>query len=93
MLNPAEQLCNNGKRVDLANDAPTSRDDMRSRVRRSLIRRRCSPNRLASEPPHLRWTIAKLKASPPFEFENSAVITFGGIPNTVPVGDVGGGGH
>jgi len=43
VLNPAEQLCNNGKRVDLANDAPTSRDDLRSRVRRSLIRRRCSP--------------------------------------------------
>jgi transposase len=47
-LNPAEQLWNNGKRVDLANLAPADRQDLRSRVRRSLIRQRCSPNRLAS---------------------------------------------
>ena len=47
-LNPAEQLWNHGKRVDLANLAPTDRDDLRGRVRRSLIRQRCSPNRLAS---------------------------------------------
>lgn len=47
-LNPAEQLWNNGKRVDLANFAPADRDDLRSRVRRSLIRQRCRPNLLAS---------------------------------------------
>lgn len=42
-LNPAEQLWNNGKRTDLANLAPTDRDDLRGHVRRSLIRQRCSP--------------------------------------------------
>jgi transposase len=47
-LNPAEQLWNNGKRVDLANLAPTDRDDLRGHVRRSLVRQRCSPNLLAS---------------------------------------------
>lgn len=47
-LNPAEQLWNNGKRTDLANLAPTDRDDLRHHVRRSLIRQRCSPNLLAS---------------------------------------------
>lgn len=34
-LNPAEQLWNNGKRVDLANFVPADRDDLRGRVRRS----------------------------------------------------------
>jgi transposase len=47
-LNPAEQLWNNGKRVDLANLAPSDRDDLRAHVRRSLIRQRCSPNLLAA---------------------------------------------
>lgn len=47
-LNPAEQLWNTGKRTDLANLAPTDRDDLRGHVRRSLIRQRCSPNLLAS---------------------------------------------
>ena len=47
-LNPAEQLWNHGKRVDLANLAPADRDDLRGHVRRSLTRRRCSPNLLAS---------------------------------------------
>jgi transposase len=47
-LNPAEQLWNHGKRVDLANLAPTDRDDLRHRVRRSLIGQRCRPNLLAS---------------------------------------------
>lgn len=47
-LNPAEQLWNNGKRTDLANLAPTDRDDLRGHVRRSLIRQRCSPNLLAA---------------------------------------------
>ncbi len=47
-LNPAEQLWNNSKRVDLANLAPASRDDLRGHVRRSLIRQRCSPSLLAA---------------------------------------------
>lgn len=47
-LNPAEQLWNHGKRVDLANLAPSNRDDLRGHVRRSLIRQRCRPNLLAS---------------------------------------------
>lgn len=47
-LNPAEQLWNHGKRVDLANFAPADRDELRGRVRRSLIRQRCRPNLLAS---------------------------------------------
>jgi hypothetical protein len=37
----------------------------------------------------LPWTIAKLKAIPPFEFEKWAVIALGGIPNKVQVGDMG----
>jgi len=47
-LNPAEQLWNNGKRVDLANLAPIDRDGLRGHVRRSLIRQRRRPNLLAS---------------------------------------------
>ena len=37
----------------------------------------------------LPWTIEKLKAIPPFEFENWAVIALGGVPNKVQVGDMG----
>jgi DNA modification methylase len=37
----------------------------------------------------LPWTIDKLKAIPPFEFENWAVIALGGIPNKTQVGDMG----
>ena len=37
----------------------------------------------------LPWTIEKLRALPPFEFENWAVIALGGIPNKVQVGDMG----
>jgi hypothetical protein len=37
----------------------------------------------------LPWTIDKLRAIPPFEFENWAVIGLGGIPNKVQVGDMG----
>ena len=37
----------------------------------------------------LPWTEAKLRALPPFEFENWAVIALGGIPNKVQVGDMG----
>ncbi len=37
----------------------------------------------------LPWTIEKLRALPPFEFENWAVIALGGIPNKTQVGDMG----
>ena len=37
----------------------------------------------------LPWSEAKLRALPPFEFENWAVIALGGIPNKVQVGDMG----
>ena len=37
----------------------------------------------------LPWTEEKLRVIPPFEFENWAVITLGGIPNKVQVGDMG----
>jgi len=37
----------------------------------------------------LPWTMATLKAMPPFEFENWAVIALGGIPNKAQVGDMG----
>lgn len=37
----------------------------------------------------LPWTIDKLRAIPPFEFENWAVIALGGIPNKAQVGDMG----
>lgn len=37
----------------------------------------------------LPWTEDKLRAIPPFEFENWAVIALGGIPNKVQVGDMG----
>ena len=37
----------------------------------------------------LPWSEEKLRAIPPFEFENWAVIALGGIPNKVQVGDLG----
>jgi DNA modification methylase len=37
----------------------------------------------------LPWTEAKLRALPPFEFENWAVIALGGTPNVAQVGDMG----
>jgi DNA modification methylase len=37
----------------------------------------------------LPWTEEKLRAIPPFEFENWAVIALGGIPNKTKVGDKG----
>jgi len=38
---------------------------------------------------NLPWTEEKLRAIPPFEFENWAVIALGGIPNKTKVGDFG----
>jgi hypothetical protein len=37
----------------------------------------------------LPWTEQRLRAIPPFEFENWAVIALGGIPNKTQVGDMG----
>jgi site-specific DNA-methyltransferase (adenine-specific) len=37
----------------------------------------------------LPWTEKQLRAMPPFEFENWAVIALGGIPNKTQVGDMG----
>jgi SAM-dependent methyltransferase len=37
----------------------------------------------------LPWSVEKLRAIPPFEFENWAVIALGGIPNKTKVGDKG----
>src|SRR4051794_22808077 len=37
----------------------------------------------------LPWTEKQLRAIPPFEFENWAVIALGGIPNKAQVGDMG----
>lgn len=37
----------------------------------------------------LPWTEEKLRAIPPFEFENWAVIALGGMPNKAKVGDMG----
>jgi hypothetical protein len=37
----------------------------------------------------LPWTEERLRALPPFEFENWAVIALGGIPNKAQVGDMG----
>jgi DNA modification methylase len=37
----------------------------------------------------LPWTEERLRAIPPFEFENWAVIALGGIPNKAQVGDMG----
>ena len=37
----------------------------------------------------LPWSVEKLRALPPFEFENWAVIALGGIPNKTQVGDHG----
>jgi hypothetical protein len=37
----------------------------------------------------LPWSEEKLRAIPPFEFENGAVIALGGIPNKTQVGDHG----
>lgn len=56
-LNPAEQLWNHGKRVDLANLCPTDREDLRGHVRRSLTRQRHAPNRLASALDHAGLTL------------------------------------
>ncbi|MFN7019779.1 MAG: transposase [Phycisphaerales bacterium] len=55
--NPAEQLWNHGKRVDLANLAPTDRDDLRGHVRRSLTRQRCRPNLLAAAFDHAGFSL------------------------------------
>lgn len=56
-LNPAEQLWNHGKGVDLANLAPADSRDLRVHVRRSLSHQRCRPNLLASFFDHAGLTL------------------------------------
>jgi len=53
-LNPVEPIWNHSKRGELANAAPEDAEDLRTRVRRALIRRRCRPNLLASFFDHAR---------------------------------------
>jgi DNA modification methylase len=74
--------------------SPTACRVMAKRLRDGCKMRESEPNWLARRLDafvvrDLPWTIEKLRAIPPFEFENSAVIALGGIPNKVQVGDMG----
>ncbi len=67
---------------------------MAKRLRDVCRMRESEPGHRAHDPNSfivrdLPWTIDKLKAIPPFEFENWAVIALGGVPNKVQVGDMG----
>lgn len=74
--------------------SPTACRVMAKRLRDVCGMRESEPGHRARDPRSfivrdLPWTMEKLKAIPPFEFENWAVIGLGGIPNTVQVGDMG----
>lgn len=74
--------------------SPTACRVMAKRLRTVCKMKESEPNWLAQKTDafvvrDLPWTIEKLRAIPPFEFENWAVIALGGIPNTVQVGDMG----
>ena len=74
--------------------SPTACRVMAKRLRDVCNMRESEPLWKAKKPEafvvrDLPWTIEKLKAIPPFEFENWAVIALGGVPNTVQVGDMG----
>ncbi|MBX3359091.1 MAG: restriction endonuclease [Phycisphaeraceae bacterium] len=74
--------------------SPTACRVMAKRLRDVCRMRESEPGHRAHDPNSfivrdLPWTIDKLKAIPPFEFENWAVIGLGGIPNKVQVGDMG----
>ena len=74
--------------------SPTACRVMAKRLRDVCKMRESEPLWLARKPEafivrDLPWTIEKLRAIPPFEFENWAVIALGGIPNKVQVGDMG----
>lgn len=67
---------------------------MGKRLRDVCRMRQSEPGHRAHDPNSfivrdLPWTAEKLRAIPPFEFENWAVIALGGIPNKVQVGDMG----
>jgi hypothetical protein len=51
--------------------------------------KRAFEDRHESTRAYIDWSEEKLRAIPPFEFENWAVIALGGIPNKVQVGDMG----
>ncbi|MCC6322316.1 MAG: restriction endonuclease [Phycisphaerales bacterium] len=74
--------------------SPTACRVMAKRLRDVCKMRESEPGRRAGDKNSfivrdLPWTVEKLKAIPPFEFENWAVIALGGIPNKVQVGDMG----
>ncbi|MEX2217304.1 MAG: DNA methyltransferase [Phycisphaerales bacterium] len=74
--------------------SPTACRVMAKRLKDVCHMRESEPGHRARDPKSfivrdLPWTIAKLRAIPPFEFENWAVIALGGIPNKVQVGDMG----
>lgn len=74
--------------------SPTACRVMAKRLRDVCRMKESEPLWLAHKPDafvvrDLPWTIEKLRAIPPFEFENWAVIALGGIPNKVQVGDMG----
>jgi DNA modification methylase len=74
--------------------SPTACRVMAKRLRDVCHMRESEPGHRARDPKSfivrdLPWTIDKLKAIPPFEFENWAVIALGGVPNKVQVGDMG----
>ena len=74
--------------------SPTACRVMAKRLRDVCSMRESEPLWKAHKPEafvvrDLPWTIEKLRAIPPFEFENWAVIALGGVPNKVQVGDMG----
>lgn len=74
--------------------SPTACRVMAKRLKDVCKMRESEPGHRARDPNSfivrdLPWTLEKLKAIPPFEFENWAVIALGGIPNKVQVGDMG----
>jgi len=74
--------------------SPTACRVMAKRLRDVCNMKESEPRWKAHQPDafivrDLPWTVEKLRALPPFEFENWAVIALGGIPNKVQVGDMG----
>ena len=74
--------------------SPTACRVMAKRLKDVCNMRESEPGHRAHDPHSfivrdLPWTLPKLKALPPFEFENWAVIALGGTPNVVQVGDMG----
>lgn len=74
--------------------SPTACRVMAKRLRDVCKMRESEPGHRAHDPNSfivrdLPWTPEKLRAIPPFEFENWAVIALGGVPNKVQVGDMG----